>query len=232
MATESLHHRFVRWKVEDLLAKYPGLRLSPSDDGCVTITGSLAFVVEAPGKERIADEYQIRLSVPEEFPLRIASVREVGGRISRSFHKLDDGSLCLGAPTRVRLVVAESPSILRFVDRCVIPYLYGYSYFEKHGILPFGELKHGEEGIREDLALLFGTDRKASIQEFVRLTAMRKRHANKAPCPCGSGRRLGRCHHGLVNRLRDVLGRPWFRLMGYVLREHGVRTSAKERSAA
>ena len=132
----------------------------------------------------------------------------------------------------MRLVVAESPSILRFVERCVIPYLYGYSYFEKHGILPFGELKHGEEGIREDLGLLFCTDQKSSIQEFVRLTAMRKRHANKAPCPCDSGRRLGRCHHGLVNRLRHLLGRPWFRLMAHVLREHGVRPSGKERFAA
>ena len=232
MATDSLHHRYVRWKIEDLLAKYPGLRLSPSDDECVTIAGPLAFVAEAPGKERIADEYEIRLSAPAEFPFRIPSVREIGGRIPRSFHKLDDGSLCLGAPIRVRLVVGESPSILRFVERCVIPYLYGYSYFEKHGILPFGELKHGAEGIREDLALLFGTDREDGIQTFVRLTAMRKRHANKAPCPCGSGRRLGRCHHRLVNRLRDVLGRRWFRLMAQVLREQGVRASPKERFAA
>ena len=49
-----------------------------------------------------------------------------------------------------------------------------------------------------------------SVGEFVRLTAMRKRHANKQACPCGSGRRLGRCHHRRINTLREQLGRRWF----------------------
>ena len=39
---------------------------------------------------------------------------------------------------------------------CVILYLYGYSHFERYGVMPFGELKHGAEGLREDLASLFG----------------------------------------------------------------------------
>ena len=33
---------------------------------------------------------------------------------------------------------------------CVILYLYGYSHF----VMPFGELKHGAEGLREDLVLV------------------------------------------------------------------------------
>ena len=93
-------------------------------------------------------------------------MREIGGRIPRSFHKLNNAELCLGAPTRLQLIVAESPSVLRFVERCVIPYLYGYSHFERHGVMPFGELKHGAEGVREDLASLFGTERAESVGEF------------------------------------------------------------------
>jgi hypothetical protein len=186
----------------------------------------LAFVAEAPGKERVGDEYQIELLVPDGFPERIPSVRETGGRIPTSFHKLHGGALCLGSPTRLRLILTESPSILRFVERCVIPYLYGYSYFERYGILPFGELKHGEEGIREDFASLFGTDRGDSIREFVRLTAMRKRYANKQACPCGSQRRLGRCHHRRVNTLRARLGRHWFRMVRHALREDTVQAQS------
>ena len=43
---------------------------------------------------------------------------------------------------------------------CVILYLYGYSHFERYGVMPFGELKHGAEGLREDLASLFGRERR------------------------------------------------------------------------
>ena len=210
MAPDSIRQRFIRWKLGKLLTKYSGLRLTSTADGSVKIAGALAFVAEAPGKTRIADEYEVELVVPNQFPDRIPVVREIGGRIPRSFHKLNNAELCLGAPTRLQLIVAESPSVLRFVERCVIPYLYGYSHFERHGVMPFGELKHGAEGVREDLASLFGTERAESVGEFVRLTAMRKRHANKQACPCGSGRRLGRCHHRRINTLREQLGRRWF----------------------
>jgi hypothetical protein len=223
MAPESIRERFVRWRVEDLLIKYSGLRLTSAPRGLLKIAGVLAFVAEGPGKERIDDEYQIELSIPDGFPGRIPSARETGGRIPPSFHKLHEGDLCLGSPTRLRLILTESPSILRFVERCVIPYLYGHSYFERHSVLPFGELKHGEEGIREDLASLFGTDRGENIREFVRLTAMRRRQANKQSCPCGSQRRLGRCHHRRVNTLRRRLGRHWFRRVRHTLREDGAR---------
>lgn len=125
--------------------------------------------------------------------------------------KLHNGALCLGSPTRLRLILLESPSLLHFVERCVVPYLYGYSYFEKHGALPFGELKHGAAGIRQDFANIFGINQEDIVDRYIRLASMGKRHANKQPCPCGSHRRLGRCHHRRVNSLRSRLGRQWFR---------------------
>jgi hypothetical protein len=217
--TESLRQQFARWRLEELLLKYPGLRLSPVTHKFVRLAGALAFSAEAPGKERIDDEYEIEVAIPEGFPERTPSVRETGGRIPFSFHKLDGGGLCLGSPTRLRVMLLESPSIICFVERGVIPYLCGYSYFEKHGTLPFGELSHGEHGIRQDLASLFGIDREDIVPQFVRLTSMKKGKANKQPCPCGSQRRPGRCHNRRVNRLRDRLGRNWFRMVHHALRE-------------
>ncbi len=172
--TESLRQQFARWRLEELLLKYPGLRLSPVTHKFVRLAGALAFSAEAPGKERIDDEYEIEVAIPEGFPERTPSVRETGGRIPFSFHKLDGGGLCLGSPTRLRVMLLESPSIICFVERGVIPYLCGYSYFEKHGTLPFGELSHGEHGIRQDLASLFGIDREDIVPQFVRLTSMKR----------------------------------------------------------
>ena len=99
----------------------------------------------------------------------------------------------------------------------VVPYLYRYSHLETYGDAPFGDLDHGPDGIREDLKSLFGVDHKSAVLPFVCLVAMKKRHANKRKCPCGSGRRLGRCHNRIVNRLRDRLGRNWFRFVRWQL---------------
>jgi hypothetical protein len=89
--------------------------------------------------------------------------------------------------------------------------LYGFSYREKHGCLPFGELDHGMKGICKDLAKLFEVKDEKAAEEMVRLAGMKKRDANKQRCPCGSGQRLGKCHNRQVNRLRDGLGPSWFR---------------------
>ena len=210
MATEPARERLVRWRLEELLVKQPGLRLVSGPFGCVRLAGVLAFAADAPAREQIADEYHIEIDVPDSFPEQLPSVKETQGRIAADFHKLEDRSLCLGSPTRLLLIARESVTLSRFVDRCVVPYLYGHSYFEKYRTMPFGELEHGATGIRSDFASLFGVGDPGAVAEFVRLTSMRRRQANKQRCPCGSLRRLGRCHNRRVNNLRKRLGRRWF----------------------
>jgi hypothetical protein len=207
----------MRWRLENLLVKYSSMRLVPVPGDLVQIVGVLAFEAVAPGKELIRDDYKIEISIHETFPRQIPSVKEIGGRISPTFHKLSDGSLCLGSPARLLLILAESPSLLRFVEHCVIPYLYGHSYFKRNGVMPFGDLAHGAHGLREDLMAIFRTNRENAIPYFVRLGSMKKRIANKQPCPCGGGRRVGRCHNRIVNFLRSRLGRHQFRLIQYNL---------------
>ena len=201
---------FLKWGVEELLRKYPELRLQPTKRDETTIAGSLEFSAQTRGQKLISDRYEIRISVPPDYPRAIPLVRETAMRIPRGFHKLDSGHLCLGSPTRLRLILAETPSLLSFFERCVIPYLYGYSIVESGGVLPFGELSHGARGLRDDLASMIGIDDDIVLLGFVRLLAMKKRKANKLPCPCGTGMRLGRCHNRKLNTLRDKLGRGWF----------------------
>ncbi len=198
------------WGVEELLRKYPELRLQPTKRDETIIAGSLEFSAQTRGQELISDRYEISISVPSDYPRTIPSVRETAMRIPRDFHKLDSGHLCLGSPTRLRLILAETRSLLSFVERCVIPYLYGYSMVESGGALPFGELSHGPRGLRDDLASMLGIDDEVVLLGFVRLLAKKKREANKLPCPCGSGMRLGRCHNRRLNTLRQKLGRKWF----------------------
>ena len=122
-----------------MLGRIANLRFLPSRNNAVVLAGSLEFVADSPTGERISDGYHARLTVPRGFPAGIPTVWETAGRIPRDYHKLDDGSLCLGAPTTLQLQIYRHASLLGFVERCLIPYLYGRSYFEKHHTMPFGD---------------------------------------------------------------------------------------------
>lgn len=198
--------------MEELLVRQPGLRVVPEASDLV-LAGTLAFNAQIAGKARVSDRYEVEIRIPERFPRRIPVVFETGGRIRISYHHLMDGSLCLGSETRLRLMLADGLSLVGFVERCVIPYLYRYSYLQMYGEAPFEDLEHGPDGITEDLRLLLGLERRSEVLPFVRVLAMRKRQANKESCPCGSGIRVGRCHNHLVNRLRNRLGQYWFRVV-------------------
>lgn len=208
---DTIHERYRRWQVNELLVRYPGLRIVPTVGTELILSGELSFRGVGPNGGQIDDTFEMEICVPVNFPPAIPTARECRGRIPLSFHKLEGNLLCLGAPTALRLTLTQSPTLVTFVEKLVIPYLFGFSYSEKYGTMPFGELSHGDQGVLEYLADLFGSKTSRNAEEFIRLASLQKRHANKAPCPCGSGCRLGRCHHLVVNKLRTQLGRSWFK---------------------
>lgn len=203
--------RYDQLLVEAVLDRYAGLRIIPSRSDDLRLAGPLAFSAIGPDGVTIDDEYDVEIAVAPEFPVRIPKVRERGGRIAPDYHKLEGGLLCLGQSTALRLILHSSPTLLTFIERILIPYLYGHSYFLKHHKMPFGELDHGDAGIRAELATIFGVRNGEQPEEFLRLAGLQKRRANKEECPCGSGLRLGRCHNRRVNKFRDRCGRLWCR---------------------
>lgn len=208
--TDLVQNIYDIWRLAELLRVFPMLTVQPVVNSQLRIAGSLAFALQFQNLECIEDSYTVLIDIPEDFPRHLPNIREVDGRIPKKFHTDPDGTLCLGSPTRLRLALGEAPTLLRYIRKCVIPYLYSFSYFQRHGVLPFGQLDHGSNGIRQDYASLFGVASENAAQEMVRLASLRKRKANKLPCPCGSLLRVGRCHHRRINRLRTQLGRSWF----------------------
>jgi hypothetical protein len=207
---ETAADRFARWRLQDTLLRYPGLRIAPSAGEELKLAGELRFRVTGPEGVTIEDSYEVELRVPADFPPRTPTAQETGGRIGPAYHKREGGLLCLGAPTELRIRLVTSPTLLAFVERVLIPYLFGHSYYTVHGKMPFGELEHGTAGLLQHFAGLFGVADRAAARGFVRAASLRRRVANKMPCPCGSRRRLGRCHNRRVNRVRALLGRAWF----------------------
>ena len=201
--------------LDQFLKDYPQMSIKPTMDTSLIIEGKFWFSAETKAKPQITDCYALRIEVPAQFPSAVPKVTERENKIPRTgdFHVNPDGTLCLGSPLRILLKLSKNPSLSGFASDCLVPYLYAISHKLKFGgALPFGELAHGRDGELQDYLDLFGLTRPGQVYGALRFLGMKKRRANKQPCPCDCGKRLGRCRFNRIMRdFRKLAGRPWFR---------------------
>ena len=167
------------WGVKPLLEKYLGLSLRPQRDGTFVIEGDLEFQAQYPGRERIADSYKIRIQVPNNYPSELPTVRDLSGRIPKRFHTNPDGTLCLTLPIQMHLTLRGDPSLTGFVDKCLIPFLYSFSHYDKYGEMPFGELDHGRDGQIQGYQAILGVHTEDACLRMLYLLSQKRRVANK-----------------------------------------------------
>ena len=201
--------------LSQFLRDYPGMSTTPYSGTGMRLRGKFRFKANVQGYDEIDDFYMLEIIVPDEFPRGLPEVKETGGKIPRdgNFHVNPDGTLCLGSPLRLLRKVHSSPSLTGFADKCLVPYLYAVSYKLMHGgDFVFGELAHGDQGIVDDYFVMLGLKERPQVTQAIRLLGLKKRLANKKPCPCGCGKRLGACpfHHKL-NEFRKMAPISWFR---------------------
>jgi hypothetical protein len=194
---------------------YPGMRLWPQIGTELGLKGRFAFRAQRPAMPEVTDVYELSLLVPSAFPRDIPQVKETAGRIPADgkHHRNSDGTLCLGSPLRLLVNISKNPTLIGFAENCLIPYLYAMSRNLNEGIpFVFGELEHGTPGELSDYAALLGVKNPDQARKAVRLLGMKERCANKQPCPCGCGHRLGRCtFRARLSQIRDLAPLSWFR---------------------
>ncbi|TAJ95941.1 MAG: hypothetical protein EPO31_00535 [Gammaproteobacteria bacterium] len=177
-----------------LTAFHKGLANIARHDADTVVSGTLPFEASADGLETITESFEIELTVPDAFPESLPRVRETGGRIGNDYeHHNASGTLCLAVPVEQRRIFLENPTLLGFVNRLVIPYLYGYCFWKKHGRHPFDEAAHGYEGIlRHYLDTLGLADEAKALAVICYL--FEHGYRGHHDCPCGSGLRVRACH--------------------------------------
>ena len=193
----------LRKQITELTSVHKGLRHVIDDDVHTLLSGALNFEASANGLETISDSFDIELSVPHAFPDSSPQAREIGGRIGADYEHLNpDDTLCLAVPIEQRRLFLEQPTLLGFVNRLLVPYLYGYSFWKKHGYHPFGEAAHGSEGILRHYVDTLGLQDPVAalaVISFLYEHGYRGHHN----CPCGSGRRVRVCHGAALRALHD-----------------------------
>lgn len=196
------------------LNQYSGMTVSPINKGTVTLSGSFSFAATPKDHPRIVDTYQLKIIADLDFPKSMPDVYETGRKIPRdgNHHVNGDCTLCLGSPLRLRWKLNNKPTLVGFAEECLVPYLYSISHKLNHGTFPFGELDHGEPGVIADYMELLHVPTEKKVRDALYLLGKKKRYANKLPCPCGCGIRLGACRYHFHHiKLRKLAERPWFR---------------------
>ena len=190
-------------QIAELTSVHKGLSHVVEHDAHTLVSGALGFEASADGLETISESFDVELSVPRAFPERFPQVRETGGRIRADYeHRNREGTLCLAVPIEERRVFLDQPTLLGYVDGLLVPYLYGYSFWTKHGFHPFDEAPHGSEGILRHYVDTLGVpDPVAALAviSFLFEHGYRGHH----PCPCGSGCRVRVCHGPALRALHD-----------------------------
>lgn len=198
--------------VSAFLSEYPNMAMSvvTDDSTDLVLKGTFDFAAKFKSEPEIQDSYSLEIRVPHNFPAGLPTVREMGNKVPRDgkHHVNPDDTLCLGSPLRLKMLVREEPTLSGFAANCIIPYLYWITT-KKFAV---GELAHGDVGIVADYMVLFNLKDPKQIIQFLKLLGMKKRVANKKPCPCDCGLPLGRCKKRfLLNQYRGVAPRRWFR---------------------
>ncbi len=167
------------------------------------LSGTLGFEASADGLETISDSFDVELTIPHVFPDRLPLAKELSGRIGVDYeHCNPNGTLCLAVPIEQRRVFFEQPTLLGFVNKLLIPYLYGYCFWSKHGYHPFGEAAHGYEGIlRHYIDTLDLPNPLAALAVICFL--FEHGYRGHHPCPCGSGRIVRACHGPALRALHE-----------------------------
>jgi hypothetical protein len=89
---------------------------------------------------------------------------------------------------------------VKYLTGPVHNYFLGQAAVERGEPWPFGEWAHGADGIVELYGRLLGTSDPSRVGDL--LDAVLRPSVKALRCPCGSGRRLRRCHHELVRSLK------------------------------
>jgi len=208
MTIPELHDLLVR-QMLGVHSRFPDLLLEKRAEGAFVVTGALSFRMEHEQRE-ILDSYEVEIRVPPSYPQSPPAVKEVGGRIPKDFHThADDETLCLGAPLAVSMAFAQHPTLLGYIERQVVPFLFGYSYKAKYGAMPFGELPHGTPGILQYYRELFGVDQNMKTLGLLKILADGN-YRGHMPCPCGKGPKLRNCHGPQLLEIKKHRSPEWF----------------------
>jgi len=183
----------------DLRDQYPTLHVHERE-GQVFVRGT--FPIVSP-TGRVLDRWAIEIELPAGYPEDLPIVRELENRIpwQRKFHVEDDGRACVLLPEERLLVFPEGATFVEYLRGPCLSFFLGQSLVASGEDWPFGEWAHGSDGVWQFYQELLDTTDKDELRRY--LEALSKpMYRGHLPCPCGSAKKLRKCHGERVQAIR------------------------------
>ena len=201
---------------ERLAGAFPTLALDTSATPA-TVTGTL-WLDSGFG---FSVDLQIPDGYPEGIPRLVVRPEEIPWQADR--HVVTAGVACLCVSSEYRLHWPRGSDLTDFMKCFVVPYFARQAYHQTHGQWPAGqERSHGAAGIvesfSETLAEL-GSPGVATIERFLIMLASPGHPKGNDSCPCGSGKKIRKCHRRLVWKLRNRIDPEFARNDLWLLRQ-------------
>ena len=203
-----------RYGLSEFLYNNRGLRLKELSSQGLILEGLYNINAQMDGYELVSETVNLRIQFDKSYPKEIPKVVELDSKIPRSpdYHvNAADDTCCLGSNLRLLDEINRNPNIDNYFSVCVNPFFYSVLHKIKHGVFPYGELAHYEEGLVQDYEELFNIKGKENVILLLKALSKRERLANKLPCPCNCGCLLGKCNfRNQLAEWRTKAKRRWY----------------------
>lgn len=175
----------------DLAANFPLLHLFTDASGEAEVRGT--FPVIGNGGQ-VLDSFQVSIRLPRGYPRDLPVTRETGGRIPwlSDRHIDHNGDACVLLPDERWRIFPVGKPFLHYLTGALHSFFLSQLAFEAGMKWPFGEWGHGPNGIIEHYRELLKTKDLATIARYLDVLRRPKLELLRE-CPCGSGKKIGRC---------------------------------------
>jgi len=207
-----------------LRENYPGLSL---DEGCVS--GTIIFrakydkalnrfvrlpvdSADGPESDALHCRYRIRIGEPTKGATSELPALRVEGIPDTPDRHCSGGIACLCSPFEEEEFLRPVLQLRAFLERLVIPYLYGQEFFSKNGRWPWAEYSHGVTGLLESYAGVEGADVASCLQKLsttpewkqLRALLQQREIGGHTLCLCPKRDQFRRCHGLALQGLRRL----------------------------
>lgn len=163
---------------------------------------------DGPHADGAIEEFEVLIAADENFPNVEPILQEKAGRFPRDIdrHMFGD-SMCCTCVWAEWLETSEDTSFAAFCNGPIRDFFLSQLYFEQEGNWPFGERKHGAEGLAESASRILGF-RVTPTEALGHLNALTggtpKGHWT---CVCGSGLKIRDCGFVHIKQIRERTNR-------------------------
>lgn len=139
------------------------------------------------------EEFKVQIVI-DKVNEKLPEIIETSQIVNYKYHHFSNGKLCLGSSIELWEYYNEDSSIVKYIDRFLIPYFFRYCCIKDYGDFPVKEYSH-KNGIKESYEDILGIKEKDKIISMIELYLGDK----NCLCPCGSLSKFKSCHYKILN---------------------------------